>query len=161
MAFKSPTWILIASTLSIGLVLQFASAKPSHVPLQDPEGEAAEEHEETPMEIQMERVEAAMRSLRRSVRKPESRADSLGHVQECQEGLMLAKPLAPMMAAKIPEAERPAFVRDYRLGMIEALEAYLELERALLEERDDDAKELYKKAAGLEDPAHELFTEDG
>ncbi|MDE0915697.1 MAG: hypothetical protein OSB57_11035 [Planctomycetota bacterium] len=161
MAFKSPTWILIASTLSIGLVLQFASAKPSHAPLQDPEGEAAEEHEETPMEIQMERVEAAMRSLRRSVRKPESRADSLSHVQECQEGLLLAKHLEPMMAANIPEAERPAFVRDYRLGMVEALEAYLELERALLEERDDDAKDLYKKAAGLEDPAHELFTEDG
>ena len=161
MAFKSSTWLLIASILSIGLVIQFASAKPNHSPLQDPEGEAAEEHEETPMEVQMERVENAMRSLRRSVRKPEARADSLGHVQECQEGLMLAKDLEPMMAAKIPEAERAAFVRDYRLGMVEALESYLELERALLEERDDDAKELYKKAAGLEDPAHELFTEDG
>ena len=161
MAFKSSTWLLIASILSIGLVIQFASARPNHSPLQDPEGETAEEHQETPMEVQMERVENAMRSLRRSVRKPEARADSLGHVQECQEGLMLAKDLEPMMAAKIPEAERAAFVRDFRMGMVEALESYLELERALLEERDDDAKELYKKAAGLEDPAHELFTEDG
>jgi len=161
MAFKSSTWLLIASILSIGLVIQFASARPNHSPLQDPEGETTEEHQETPMEVQMERVENAMRSLRRSVRKPEARADSLGHVQECQEGLMLAKDLEPMMAAKIPEAERAAFVRDFRMGMVEALESYLELERALLEERDDDAKELYKKAAGLEDPAHELFTEDG
>jgi hypothetical protein len=161
MAFKSSTWLLIASVLSLGLVIQFASAKPNHSPLQDPEAQAAEEHEETPMEVQMERVENAMRSLRRSVRKPEARADSLGHVQECQEGLMLAKDLEPMMAAKIPEAERAAFMRDFRMGMVEALESYLELERALLEERDDDAKDLYKKAAGLEDPAHELFTEDG
>ena len=43
MAFKSSTWLLIASILSIGLVIQFASAKPNHSPLQDPEGEAAEE----------------------------------------------------------------------------------------------------------------------
>ena len=74
---------------------------------------------------------------------------------------MLAKGLKPMMLAQIPEADKAAFLRDFRLGMVEALEAYLELERALLEERDEDAKELYKKAAGLEDPAHERFTEDG
>ncbi len=109
----------------------------------------------------MERVEDAMRTLRRSIRKPEARVDSLAHVQECQEGLLLSKELDPIMLPRVPEAEQAAFKRDFRLGMIEALEAYLELERALLEERDDDARELYKKASGLEDPAHERFTEDG
>jgi len=109
----------------------------------------------------MERVKDAMRTLRRSIRKPESRTDSLAHVQECQEGLLLAKPLVPLMLANIPEAQRAQFQRDFRLEMIVAMEAFLELERALLEERDEDARELYKKAAGLEDPAHDRFTDDG
>ncbi|HIF39654.1 MAG TPA: hypothetical protein EYQ74_00975 [Planctomycetes bacterium] len=161
MVSKSPVWFLLASALTAGLLLQLTSVRAATTPLQDPDTEDTEEHEETPMEKQMERVEDAMRSLRRSVRKPESRADSLAHVQECQEGLLLAKELEPMMLARIPEAEKATFKRDFRLGMVEALETYLELERALLEERDDDAKDLYKKAAGLEDPAHEIFTEDG
>jgi hypothetical protein len=161
MVSKSPIWFVFASVLTLGLLLQFSSAKSSAPGAQDPEGEAAPEQEKTPMAKQMERVEDAMRTLRRSIRKPESRADSLAHVQECQEGLMLAKGLQPMMLAQIPEAEKAAFRRDFRLGMVEALEAYLELERALLEERDEEAKELYKKAAGMEDPAHERFTEDG
>ena len=90
------------------------------------------------------------------------RAKALGYVfYDAQEGLLLSKELDPIMLPRVPEAEQAAFKRDFRLGMIEALEAYLELERALLEERDDDARELYKKASGLEDPAHERFTEDG
>lgn len=161
MASKSSVWFLFASALTAGLLVQLTAVRAATAPVQDPEVEVTEEHEETPMEEQMERVEDAMRFLRRSIRKPESRADSLAHVQECQEGLLLAKELEPMMLARIPEAERAAFKRDFRLGMVEALEAFLEMERALLEERDDDAKELYKKAAGLEDPAHERFTEDG
>jgi len=161
MVSKSTAWFLLASALTAVLLVQLTMARAVHQDAQDPEEEVTEEHEATPMEEQMERVEDAMRSLRRSVRKPESRADSLAHVQECQEGLVLAKELEPMMLARIPEADKAAFTRDFRLGMVEALEVYLELERALLEERDDDAKELYKKAAGLEDPAHELFTEDG
>ena len=161
MVSKSPIWFVFASVLTLGLLIKLSSAGSSSPGAQDPVGEAPPEQEETPMAEQMERVEDAMRTLRRSIRKPESRADSLAHVQECQEGLMLAKGLKPMMLAQIPEADKAAFLRDFRLGMVEALEAYLELERALLEERDDDAKELYKKAAGLEDPAHERFTEDG
>lgn len=161
MVSKSLSWFLPASALMAVLLVQLTMARAVHQDAQDPEEEVAEEHEATPMEEQMERVEDAMRSLRRSVRKPESRSDSLAHVQECQEGLLLSKDLDPMMLPRVPEAEQAAFRRDFRLGMVEALEVYLELERALLEERDDDAKELYKKAAGLEDPAHELFTEDG
>ncbi len=161
MVSKSPIWFLFAAAMSTGLLLQLTSVRAATAPIQDPEGGAAEEQEATPMEVQMERVEDAMRTLRRSIRKPEARADSLAHVQECQEGLLLSKELDPIMLPRVPEAEQAAFKRDFRLGMIEALEAYLELERALLEERDDDARELYKKASGLEDPAHERFTEDG
>ena len=108
---------------------------------QDPATQEAEEHEESAMELQMERVEEAMRLLRRSIRKPEARADSVGHVQECQEGFLLAKAMTPLLLANIPEAEQSAFKRDFRLAVIEAMEAFLDLERALLEERDDDARQ--------------------
>ena len=114
---------------------------------------------ETELAKEMLEVKDAMRRLRRSIRKPDQRADSLASVRICQAALLKAKAMAPAMAESLPEADRAAFVRDYQIDMVRALEAFLALELALLEERDDEARELYKKAAGTEDPAHERFTE--
>jgi len=158
---KFPSLFAIACLLTAGLIIQNSNARAASSQAQDPATQDAEEHEESAMELQMKRVEEAMRLLRRSIRKPQARADSVGHVQECQEGFLLAKAMTPLLLANIPEAEQSAFKRDFRLAVIEAMEAFLDLERALLEERDDDARELYKKARALEDPAHERFTEDG
>ena len=125
-----------------------------------PQDEAHDD--ETPLAASMHTVEDSLRLLRRSLRDPEQTAASLATVSDCQLALLRCKVEVPAMAASVPEGERAAFVRDYRLGMVELVEAFLELERALLEgEGPDELKAIYTRIKEMEDPAHERFTEDG
>ncbi len=147
---------LAAATLAIGLS-RVGTAAHASPPTQDPE-----EHEsETELAQQMEIVEDGLRTLRRSVRNPEKTADSLTAVIACERAIMACKGEVPSMAAKLPEAERKVFVTAFRLEMVNLLEKFLALEKALLEGRNDDLRDLYKALKALEDPAHERFTEDG
>jgi hypothetical protein len=121
-----------------------------------------DEHDETPLAEAMNRVGDALGDLRRSVRDPEATEASLASVLICQEASLFSKTQTPAMAAGVPEGERPAFVKAYRLEMIRFERALLDLEQALLEGKDvESLRELYKGLKGMEDPAHERFTEDG
>jgi Tfp pilus assembly protein FimV len=129
------------------------------VPTQDP----ADEHEdETPLAQSMHRLEDALRDLRRSVRDPEKNAKSLVSVLICEEATIACRREIPVMAATVPEAEREAFITEYYLEMIGLQRALIELELALRQGQDvETVRALYKGIKGLEDPAHERFTEDG
>lgn len=121
-----------------------------------------EEHEETPLAAAMTEIADGLRILRRSVRDPEALEDSLAAVASCQKASHLCKSHAPAMAANLPEAERPAFIKAYRLEMIVLERGLLDLEEALLVGKDEDTlRALYKALKELEDPAHERFTEGG
>ena len=162
MRFRSTLAIgLAAATLAIGLARVSAAAY-GNSPPQDPEAQDPEEHEpETELARHMEIVEEGLRNLRRSVRDPEKTADSLVTVIACERAIMACKGEVPSMAAKVPEADRDAFVTAFRVEMVSLLENFLALEKALLEGRNDELRDLYKVLKGMEDPAHERFTEDG
>lgn len=149
---------LAATALVIGLA-RVGTAAYGNSPAQDPEKQEPET--ETELARQMEIVEDGLRSLRRSVRDPAKKADSLAAVIACERAIVAAKSEVPSMAARVPEAEREAFVTAFRLEMLGLLENFLVLEKALLEGRNDELRDLYKVLKGLEDPAHERFTEDG
>ncbi|MEE8468919.1 MAG: hypothetical protein V3T22_10700 [Planctomycetota bacterium] len=159
----------IPSTLLMGLaatVLVFGLARVGTAaygisPAQDPDEQEQEQEPETELARQMEIVKDGLRSLRRSVRDPAKKADSLAAVIACERAIVAAKSEVPSMAAQVPEAEREAFVTAFRLEMLGLLENFLVLEKALLEGRNDELRDLYKVLKGLEDPAHERFTEDG
>lgn len=149
---------LAATALVIGLA-RVGTAAYGNSPAQDPEKQ--EQEPETELARQMEIVKDGLRSLRRSVRDPAKKADSLAAVIACERAIVAAKSEVPSMAARVPEAEREAFVTAFRLEMLGLLENFLVLEKALLEGRNDELRDLYKVLKGLEDPAHERFTEDG
>ncbi len=148
---------LLGSVFTLAVLTQ----SPEAYAQDPPTSESAGDEPETELEAQMLRVKDAMRLLRRTIRKAESRSESLALVQECQEAMILAKPYKPIMLKNVPADKQAAFVRDYRVDMIAATRVYLDLEEAILLEKDDLAQDLYKKAKGTEDPAHERFTEDG
>ena len=128
-------------------------------------GSAAQDatsQEPTALARQMERIEEALGGLRRSVRDPEKREESLAAVLVCQEALVACKREVPAMTGRVPEGERESFLRDYRLELIRLERALLDLEEGLLQGKDvETLRDLYKAIKGLEDPAHERFTEDG
>ena len=119
-------------------------------------------NDETELAKQMLVIQDGLRALRRSTRDVATYPDALATVVECQQATLASKTEAPVKAAKVPEAERAAFVNAYRVDMIEMMEHFLKLERALLEGADPAAvKEISSAIKGLEDPAHEQYTEDG
>lgn len=142
-------WIVLL--LALGASAVILAARP-----QDPESEA--EHSE--LEEQMEHIEGALKSLRRSMRNEEALAQSLEHVSTIQAATITSKALLPPMVESLPEAERAAFVTAYRQEMLDFLGYQIELERALLAGDAEAAKDAFKLVHDMEDKGHERFTVD-
>ena len=146
---------LIATALMVPLLGAF----------QDPVGEAAGEAGEaadelTPLAKQMEVVEQGLRKLRRSVRDPERNAESIELLAGMQRAALESKSQRPVMTERVPEAERDAFLADYRKGMIALLEGLLAIEKSLLDGDNRAAREHTKRVAEMEDSGHDKFVDD-
>jgi len=140
---------VIAWLLFLGLFAAVLGARP-----QD------EEHEISVLEDHMETIEGAVKVLRRSLRDPANRADSLELVAEIQAATVVCKSLVPPMAETVPADERAAFITEYRLMLVDFLGYQLDLERALLAGDEEAAKAAFKQVREMEDTGHERFTED-
>lgn len=116
--------------------------------------------EHGPLEERMHAMEDAIRALRRSLRDPAKQADSLASLAKLEADIIAAKSETPRMAPKVPEAERPKFLVDYRREMIRMLEQALAVEKAVLDGKQDEALAAFEALRALEDPAHARFTEE-
>lgn len=119
-----------------------------------------EEEEHSELEEHMELIEGAVKSLRRSLRDPEKREQSLELISQLQAATVTSKALIPRMVESLPEAERAAFLTGYREMMVDFLDHQLDLERALLAGDVEAAKAAFKPVHDMEDEGHERFTED-
>ncbi len=146
-----------AAPLLLLLPLGLAAARLPVVPHQDP---AAAQDPDLLPDTMLE-LESALKKLRRSIRKEEEDAASLASLQRIQEAALRCKTLVPALAADLPEAERPAFLRAYRREMAAFLEKAVACEIALLDGDREKARALQKALADMETPAHERFTADG
>lgn len=112
---------------------------------------------ETELGQRMERLEDAARVVRKNLKDPANWPAALAALVEV-EGLTLeCKALTPAAAAKLPDAERGAFVGAYRRTMVEFLTHELELEGALLDGDAELAKQAFERFRSMEDSAHERF----
>jgi hypothetical protein len=109
----------------------------------------------------MEVVEESLGRLRRALRDEGSLEEGLAAVAAMQEATLKAKLLEPPLAALRPEAERAAFVRDYRKMLVQMLEAELAVETALLDGDREAARTRFQALRAFEDQGHERFTEGG
>ncbi len=118
------------------------------------------EHEETPLEEQMLLLEENLGKLRRSLRDEAKTDESLAALLAMQAATMRSKVLVPEMAAEIPEAEREAFVADFRKTLIDLLREQLALEVALIDGDREEAKAIFKRIRATEESGHEKFTHE-
>src|SRR5262245_10601007 len=77
-------------------------------------GDDGKKEEESVLHQQMEKIERGLKRLRRDVKDPAKNASSLEIVAGIEAAALECKLQVPPLAAKKPEAERAAFVRDYR-----------------------------------------------
>jgi hypothetical protein len=126
---------------------------------QDQEGH---DEPETELAGHMERIEDTVKVLRKNLKDDAGRPAALAALAEIEALSLQCKQLTPAMAAKLPEAERAAFVTAYRRSMVDFLTCQLELEAALLDGDAGRTKAAFDRFREMEDSAHERFApEDG
>jgi Spy/CpxP family protein refolding chaperone len=165
---------VVALAVVLGLMkLQHASTQEAPPPATAPkqEGGAAgkqggrrdgKKHEaETPLSQQMEKIDDAMTFLKRGLRDPAKREECLAQVASAQAACVAAKLLVPKMAVTTAEAERAAFVTNYRKGMAALLIEFTNLELSLLNGDQEASLASYKKLEKMKDEGHDAFTEGG
>lgn len=122
---------------------------------------ADDDEPETPLRQQMKVIDDGLKKLRKDLQDPAKNADSLKRIAEMETAALFCKLETPPKSAKIPEAERAAFVTAYRKELVNVVRLMLDLETALLDGDNAKAQELRKKLHDAEDPGHEKFAEDG
>ena len=117
---------------------------------------------ETELAGHMEKIEDALKQLRKHLKEESARPAALEALAEIQRETLTCKALVPASAAEVPEGERGAFVTAYRRTMVDFLLRQLELEAALLDGDAQTIKSAFERLKAMEDSGHERFApEDG
>jgi hypothetical protein len=134
---------------------------PATAPKQEGARDGKKHESATPLAQQMTKIDDAMTFLKRGLRDPAKHDDCLAQVATAQAACIAAKLLVPKMAATTAEAERAAFVTNYRKGMAALLIEWTNLELTLLNGDKDASLASYKKLEAMEEEGHNVFTEGG
>ena len=111
----------------------------------------------TELHEHMEAIEESMKKLRRTIRKPDSSADSLELIARIEQEAFVCKGMVPSRAATLPEAERPKFLAAYRKDMAGFIGQVLQIESAVLDGDSDKAMTLYRGLKTVEDDSHDKY----
>jgi hypothetical protein len=118
------------------------------------------EGEDSPLHTAMEEMGKSMRTLNKALTSADpaaAKADILAAVQKMQTLAVESKVHTPVSIEKLPEAERPAKLAAYRADLAAAIIVLLELERAVLADNWELAKETYAKVRTARKEGHEKY----
>jgi hypothetical protein len=146
-------------TLACAAPLVAVRIAPTHVAGAE-DGAGGDAQAESPLEERMEAIEAELGAIRRAIRDEATYPDALAAIARMEAATLAAKLLPPPMAATLPEADRPRFLRDYRKMMVDMVAAELALETALLDGDGEAIGAAFKALRAFEDAGHERFTRD-
>lgn len=114
------------------------------------------DEEESPLEEAMSQIQSGGRSVRRALRKKDIPAAMVA-IGKAQAGVVAAKGLIPEIAESVQGEERAALLHDYRTRMIAVLEQWVQMEKALLAGKIDEANAVSKKLSELKKSGHEKY----
>ena len=145
----------IALALLVPLALPLALAAPRSS--QEKQEKKEEKEPESELAQLMEKLEDQLKPLRKNLREDGSPAVARAALVEIERLTLACKELEPSAAAKLPEAERAAFVTAFRRTMVDFLTRQLELEAALLDGDAAAAQAAFDRFREMEDSSHERF----
>lgn len=119
---------------------------------------AQEEEEDKSQLMQaMERMQDGMRQLRRQARRERYDDSSVEIVQDMTVAAVAAMRETPPYASEVPTEEREQFHIDYQKMNAKLVKELLDLQIALLEERNEDIMAHLKELINLENEGHDKF----
>jgi soluble cytochrome b562 len=111
--------------------------------------------DEDPLYDAMEKMDDALKALRKQVTDAAQNESSLKLIDEMQAQCVIAKAHVPERAAK--EADSKKFIAAYRLEMLKVMDELLKLERAVLEGKNEEALAIAKGLTKVKNEGHEKF----
>jgi soluble cytochrome b562 len=124
-------------------------------------GAAEHEHEEdSPLHTAMEDMGKAMRAVNKGLTSADpaaAKTDILDALQKMQALAVEGKALVPPTIEKLPAAEQPAKLAAYRAELAAAIVIMLEIERAVLGDQWDAAKEGFARLRTARKEGHEKY----
>ena len=109
------------------------------------------------LEKEMKNINKNAKALKHTVGDPSKKSESLAAVGQMLKSAEKAKTLTPEKAAKIPEAQRPQFVADFRTHIDGLIEQLKKIEADLTAGKTDNAKADFEKVFELKRAGHEKF----
>ena len=111
--------------------------------------------DENPLHVAMEKMDDALKALRKQVGDASQNDASLKLIDEMQAQCVIAKAIVPERAAK--EADKKKFVTSYRLEMLKVMDELVKLERAVVEGKNEEALGIAKGLTKIKNEGHEKF----
>jgi hypothetical protein len=159
---RRPSWFIptvAASALALAATVSFitparAAADTDHKP-----AARAEAHHggENPLHETMEAMGKAFKAIRGQVSDPTKNESTLQLVAELERHTLAAKSMTPRGAATRPTDERAKYLADFRTDLANVLRGELELEEALLDNKNDKAAEAVQTLADMMSEGHKEF----
>jgi hypothetical protein len=121
---------------------------------------AAEGHHEggeNPLHEEMEAMGKAFKKIRSQVSDPTKNESTLQLVNELERHTLAAKSMTPRGAATRPTDERAKYLADFRVDLANVLRGELELEEALVDNKNDKAAESVQSIADMMSQGHKAF----
>jgi soluble cytochrome b562 len=116
--------------------------------------------DDSPLHTAMEEMGRGMRTVNRALTGADpaaAKADVLAALHRMQELAITGKVLVPASIEKLPEAERPAKLAAFRADLAAAIGIMLEIERAVLADNWDLAKETFGKLRTARKDGHDKY----
>lgn len=142
---KSP---LLVGTLLLSFAAGLAYTRP--VPQDD---------DPTPLAEEMGGLQSGQRKLRKLIKNPEAKQETLEIIRGMEQNAITAINLAPAIPAGMEEAKQAAWTIGYKREMVKVLDALLVMELAVVEGRTDAAAAAYKGLGELKKSGHDTYQE--
>jgi len=123
--------------------------------------DAYEDEDESPIVAEMEMINDHYRTLRRQARRNRYDEATVGMVAEMQAAALSAMHMDVPKADDLPDAARQAMTIDFRRDMAVFVKALLDVEIALLEDRNEDAGKLITNLGSMKSDGHKKFHPEG
>lgn len=111
----------------------------------------------TPMEDQMEEINAVYRKLGRQIKDPAKNADSLKQAGIIREHAIAATKMEPKRKADVPAAEQAKFISEYQSAMKAFVDEIGKLEAALKAGKNEEAAAALQALKVAQENGHRDF----
>lgn len=103
---------------------------------------------------QMKVIKGALETLTTKIEDPKEKKTCLEAFTKLEQAFMTCKDLTPPKAGNVKEAEKDAFIAEYRRFQIDAVKGCLDAEKKFLEGKAKDAKKLVRDVEALKGKGH-------